>query len=375
MNTQVVPAHIAPRRPRDTVSRDCGPEGCQIDWLSSRRVEVEVDAMEFTREAMEMGWGDGLPLIPPTESRVRAFLAASNFYPDQVIAVLPPLRAECTVEKIAINAVMAGAPPESLPLLVAAVEAFAAPNFELAGLNATTASVIPMLVVNGPIRDKLDIPYKHGCLGGVATPAAAIGRALRLIIRNVAGQLVGVTSQSTFGSPGRISGIVFGEWEERSPWAPLAERRGVKGNAVTAYGTNGTMNIIDTSSQRGPEFLEMIGKSLPYPGANGLSPAVPYAEMMVAVNPIWAEIIGRDVPKLEDVQQILWEHASVPADFLVHQHREQLEKQGRVHQNGRVYVANAPKDVFIVCCGGTGSLHATAFHSWGTCITTTAAID
>ncbi len=375
MNAQVLPAHIAPRRPRDTVSRDCGPEGCQVDWLSSHRVETEVDVMEFTRESLTLGWGDGLPLIPPTEARVRAFLAATPFFPDQVIATLPPLRAECTVEKIAINAVMAGAPPESMPLLVAAVEAFASPNFELYGLNATTAPVIPMIVVNGPIRDQLDIPYKHSCLGGVATAAAAIGRALRLIIRNLAGQVAGVTSQTVFGSPGRVSGILFGEWEERSPWAPFAERQGVKGNAVTAYGTNGTQNIIDTSSQKGTEFLEIIGKSLAYPGANGFSPAVPYAEIMVAVNPVWAEIIARDVPKLEDVQQILWEHASLPADFLVHQHREQLEKQNRVHSNGRVYVAAEPKDVFVLCCGGTGSLHATGFHSWGTCITTTAAID
>lgn len=375
MNAQVLPAHIAPRRPRDTVSRDCGPEGCQVDWLSSRRVETELDVMAFTRESLALGWGDGLPLIPPTEARVRAFLSATNFFPDQVIATLPPLRAECTVEKIAINAVMAGAPPESMPLLVAAVEAFASPNFELYGLNATTAPVIPMIVVNGPIRNQLDIPYKHSCLGGAASTAAAIGRALRLIIRNLAGQVPGVTSQTVFGSPGRVSGIVFGEWEERSPWAPFAERQGVKGNAVTAYGTNGTQNIIDTSSQKGTEFLEIIGKSLAYSGANGFSPAVPYAEIMVAVNPIWAGIIARDVPKLEDVQQILWEHASVPADFLVHQHREQLEKQNRVHSNGRVYVATAPKDVFVLCCGGTGSLHATGFHSWGTCITTTAAID
>jgi hypothetical protein len=373
MNAQVLPAHIAPRRPRDTVSRDCGPEGCQVDWLSSRRVETGIDVMEFTRESLKLGWGDGLPLIPPTEGRVRTFLAASKFFPDQVIATLPPLRAECTVEKIAINAVMAGAPPESMPLLVAAVEAFAAPNFELYGLNATTAPVIPMIVVNGPIRDQLDIPYRHSCLGGAATTAVAIGRALRLIIRNLAGQVAGVTSQTVFGSPGRVSGILFGEWEERSPWPPFAERRGVKGNAVTAYGTNGTQNIIDTSSQKGQEFLEIIGKSLGYPGANGFSPAVPYAEIMVAVNPIWAEIIARDVPKLEDVQQILWEQSSLPADFLVHQHREQLETQNRV-RNGRVYLATEPKDVFVICCGGTGSLHATGFHSWGTCITTTAAI-
>ena len=92
--------------------RDCGPAGCDIDWLSSQRVEAEIDdVMAFTREAMEKGWGDGLPLIPPTEGRVREFLSKNNRYADEVICKLPPSDAECTVEKIAINAVMAGAPP------------------------------------------------------------------------------------------------------------------------------------------------------------------------------------------------------------------------------------------------------------------------
>jgi hypothetical protein len=359
---------------RKPILRDCGPQGCEVDWLSSRRHEAEIDDIAaFTQFSLEQGWGDGLPLIPPTEGRVRAFLTRNNRYPDEVVCSLPPMNAECTVEKIAINAVMAGAPAESLPLIIAALEAMAHPDFELYGLNATTAAIVPLTLVNGPIRNKLNIPYKHGCLGGLPTSALAIGRAIRLINQNVAGQVIGVTCQSTFGSPGRLAGIVFGEWEERSPWAPLAERRGVHGDAVTVYGTNGTMNIIDTTSQTGPEFLEMIGKSLAYPGANGFSPAVPYAEIMVAVNPIWAEIIHRDVPSLEDVQALLWKFASFDADYITPNHRAQLEKQKRVI-HGRVYLATEPKDVFVVVCGGTGGLHAAGFHSWGTCLTQTQAI-
>ncbi len=359
----------------NAVVRDCGPEGCEVDWLSSKRHEAELDIAEFTQFSLDQGWGDGLPVVPPTEARVRAFLAAGNRYPDEIVCTLPPMDAECTVEKVAINAVMAGAPPNALPLLIAALEAMARPDFELFGMNATTASVVPLVLVNGPIRNALDIPYKHGCLGGVAGPAAAIGRALRLIVRNIAGQLIGVTSQSTFGAPGRVAGIVFGEWEERSPWPPFAERRGVPGDAATVYGTNGTMNIIDTTSQAGPEFLEMIGKSLAYPGANGFSSAVPYAEIMVAVNPVWAEIIHRDVPKLEDVQEMIWNYASFDADHITAKHREQLEHLNRIHANGRVYLASAPKDVFVLTCGGTGSLHAAGFHSWGTCLTQTAAVQ
>ena len=192
-------AAVSPRRSSPAVNstterkkanlRDCGPAGCDLDWLSSERHEAEVDdVMAFTQFSLEHGWGDGLPLIPPTESRVRKFLSQNNRYADEVICKLPPTNANCTVEKIAINAVMAGAPAASLPLIIASLEALANPDFELFGVNATTAPVVPLTLVNGPIRNKLDIPYKHGCLGGAPSTAVAIGRAIRLIIKNIAGQ-------------------------------------------------------------------------------------------------------------------------------------------------------------------------------------------
>ncbi|MGB8365766.1 MAG: hypothetical protein ACLQUZ_12045 [Rhizomicrobium sp.] len=357
--------------PKPLVSRDCGPEGCEVDWLASRRHEADLDVESFTDFAMQKGWGDGLPLVPPTDARVRGFLAENDRYPDEVIALLPPTQVECTVEKIVINAVMAGAPSESLELIIAALTAVADPDFELYGVNATTAPVYPAFIVNGPIRDALDIPYSYACFGGVATKAVAIGRAIRLIMRNVAGQVAGVTSQSTFGSPGRISGLLAGEWEERSPWVPLAERRGVKGNAVTSFGAMGTMNILDTTSHAARHFLEMIGKSLVYPGNNCFSPAMPYGETMVALNPICAEIIAREMPKIEDVQECLWRFASIPADWLQSLHREQLEAQGRVREDGRIYLTPEPKDLILFVCGGLGGLHATALHSFGSSLTQT----
>ena len=368
------PSKAAPA-PRPLISRDCGPEGCELDWLASRRHEAELDFEGFNAFALERGWGDGLPLVPPTEGRVRGFLAENDRYPDEVIAHLPPSRAECTVEKIAINAVMAGAQAESLELLIAMVAAVADPDFELYGINTTTAPVYPAFVVNGPIRDALDIPYSYGCLGGVATRANAIGRAFRLLMRNVAGQVAGVTSQTTFGSPGRLASILTGEWEEKSPWAPLAERRaGISGNAVSCFGTMGTMNILDTTSQAPRDFLEQIGKSVPYVAANCFTPAMPFAEMMVAINPICAEIVGREMPLIEDVQECLWRYASVPADLLQRQHREQLEAQGRIREDGRIYAVPEPKDFILFVAGGLGGLHATAFHSFGSCLTQSRAV-
>lgn len=363
-------AHRDQPAPKPLISRDCGPAGCEVDWLASRRHEADLDVQAFTDFSLKMGWGDGLPVVPPTDARVRTFLAENDRYPDEIIAHMPD-QSECTVEKIVINAVMAGAPPESLELLIAMITSIADPDFELYGVNATTAPVYPAFVVNGPIRNELEIPYSYGCLGGVADKSAAIGRTIRLIMRNVAGQVAGTTSQTTFGSPGRVAGIVTGEWEEKSPWAPMAERRGVAGNAVTSFGTMGTMNILDTTSHSATDFLEMIGKSVAYAGCNCFSGAVPFGEMMIAINPICAEIIGREMPNIEDVQESLWKFASVDADHLNKMHRDQLDLQGRIREDGRIYATPEPKDVLVFVAGGLGGLHATGFHTFGTSLAQT----
>ncbi len=356
--------------PQTLVSRDCGPEGCEVDWLASKRHEAELDIESFNDFALEKGWGDGLPLVPPTEGRVRAFLAANNRYPDEVIARMPDM-SECTVEKIVINAVMAGAPAESLELIIAAIASIADPDFELYGVNATTAPVYPMFVVNGPVRHELGIPFSYGCLGGEANKAAAMGRAIRLIMRNVAGQVPGTTCQTTFGNPGRIAGIVTGEWEEKSPWAPLGERRGVSGNTVTSFGTMGTINVIDSTSHTAEDFLEMTARSMAYPGCNAFSGLVPFAEMMIAINPIWAEIIGKEMPDIADVQECLWKHGSLDASLFQANHRDELEKQERIRSDGRVYLTPEPKDMLVFVCGGLGGLHATGFHTFGTSLSQT----
>jgi hypothetical protein len=209
----------------------------------------------------------------------------------------------------------------------------------------------------------------------VATKANAIGRAIRLIMRNVAGQVAGVTTQTTFGSPGRLAGLLMGEWEERSPWAPLAERRGsVAGNAVTAFNTMGTMNILDTTSAGALAFLEMIGKSVAYPGANCFTPSMEYSEMTIGINPICAEIVAKEVPNIEDVQEIIWKHASLPADYLESYHRGQVEAQGRIRADGRIYATPEPKDMVLFVAGGLGGLHALGLHSFGSSLSQTKGI-
>ncbi|HZP28782.1 MAG TPA: hypothetical protein VFC99_07510 [Acidimicrobiia bacterium] len=343
----------------------CGPDGCTVDWLTSDRIETDDDPVAFTKLATDAGWGDGLPLIPPTEERVRAHLVASGRFPDECLAELPPRNGRATVEKVAVNAVMAGAPPESMPLLCAAIEAMADPEFNLFALNTTTSCVVPGIFVNGPSRDRLGIPYEAGCFGGAAGPGPAIGRATRLIMRNVGGQVVGVSSKSVFGQPGRVVGIVVGEWEERSPWAPFAERRGVAGDAVTVHGCTGTIDVADIVAQNGADLLEVIGKSLAFAGTNAFIGAHHGAEIMVCIAPPWADRIAREYPEVETVQRLLHEYASLPVDRWPAIHRRAAEENGRVDDRGMVHLVEDPDHLLVLVNGGLGNLHALALHSFG----------
>jgi len=331
-----------------------------VTTLTSERVETDLDPVAFMAHAEAAGWGDGLPLIPPTEERVREHVVASGRPADDVVAVLDTVATRFTVEKVAVNAVMAGTQPAAMPLLCAAIEAMTDPSQELSGLNATTAPVVSALFVNGPIRHRLDIPFAGGCFGGAAGPGPAIGRALRLVMRNVAGQRIGTTSESVFGQPARVTGIVVGEWEERSPWAPLAERRGVPGDAVTAYAAMGTANILDMVAASGADVLEVIGKSVAYLGTNAFVPQAVLAEVAIAINPTWAtEIVGRDFPDIRDVQELIWRHASLPVDWFPARFHDDLEEWGRIKPDGRVHLVSSPEDVIVFVCGGNGGLHAT----------------
>ena len=332
--------------------------------LTAGRHRVEADPVDYGTFALEHGWGDGLPMVPPTPERVAAALEAAGWSGDEVFCTLPPLRAACTAEKLAINAVMAGAPAAALPLLRAALEALADPGYELHALNATTGSVTESVTVNGPLRHRLAIPYAAGCLGGVEGAAPAIGRALRLVMRNVAGQRIGATSQSVFGQPARVAGIVFAEWEERSPWAPRAERRGVPGDAVTVFATMGTMNICDPLANTADELLLAIGRGLAASGSNGFLHQLPFSEVLVGINPVWAEIIGRAYPDIDDVQQRLRDTARLPITDWPPRYHVEFEKSGRL-EHGWVHLVIDPTKVLVVTAGGMGALHAAALHSWG----------
>ncbi len=222
--------------------------------LRARRVELAL--LEDESEAMfARGGSDGLPLVPPTVPRVMAMLAGTSRKPDEVVAIVPPDLVECTVEKVAINAVMAGCRPEYLPVVLAAVEAACTDAFNMHGLLATTMGVGPVLIVNGPIRFQIGMNSGMNVLGQGNRANATIGRALQLVVRNVCGGRPGEVDRATFGSPAKLS-FCFAEDEEGSPWQPLSVDLGAEPgvDSVTLFPGEAPRNVVDQLS-RDPESL------------------------------------------------------------------------------------------------------------------------
>ncbi len=222
--------------------------------LRSRRVEIA--ELEDVHEALfDRGWTDGLPVVPPTEARVLRMLGGTSRPPEDVVAVVPPDLVECTVEKVAVNAVMAGCRAEQLPVVIAALEAVCTDEFNMHGVLATTMPVGPVIIVNGPLRRALGMNSGVNVLGQGNRAGLAIGRALQLVVRNVGGGRPGGVDRATFGNPGKLS-FCFSEDEERSPWEPLAVERGFAAgaNTVTLFCGEGPRSVVDQLS-RDPDSL------------------------------------------------------------------------------------------------------------------------
>jgi hypothetical protein len=230
--------------------------------LGSRAVQLAGLEDEF--EAMyERGWTDGLPVVPPTPDRVLAMLDGTERAPDDVVAIVPPDLVECTVEKIAVNAVMAGCRPEYLPIVIAGLEAACADEFNMHGLLATTWFAGPILIVNGPIRMRLGMNSGVNVFGPGNRANASIGRALQLVVRNVGGGRPGGVDRATFGTPGKYT-FCFAENEEGSPWEPLSVARGVAlgVSAVTLFGGYGVHPLSDQRSRTASDLAATFARGL-----------------------------------------------------------------------------------------------------------------
>lgn len=331
----------------------------ESNTLQAERLEVSDDLWVVNTFFEEKGWTDGLPIIPPTEERVEEMVAAGKRKPQEMIGVVPPRWAPATIEKIAVNAVMAGCLPRYMPLLIAAVEALTDPKLNLYALQATTGGPAIMLIVNGPIRKQLDINGGSNVLGEGWRANATIGRCVRLIQRNIGGSYPGTTCKATLGWPGKYS-LCIGENEEASPWEPLHVERGFDANqsTITAISADGSVRASDLDSTKAEGILTNFAQRMEGPSG---------PEAIMVICPEHARIIAGDGFSKKDVKKFVWERAAyrmkdLPDETFAQRMKRRPDLQ--LTRDSVIPVTDKPEDILVVVAGGDGS-QSQYIHVWG----------
>jgi len=299
--------------------------------------------------AYEQGWTDGLPIIPATAKLVQEFVAASGRKADDMIGLIPPRKGRATIEAIAINAVMAGCQPEYMPVIVATVEAMVDPTYPLEYMQVTTNAITPFLLINGPIRKKLDINSGTSCLGPGWRANSTIGRAVRLLLNNIGGALPGVYSKATFSSPLRYS-YICGENEEENRWSPFHVDRGFRkeDSAVTVFRAANYCNISGGEGVGPDEILRQIATNMPplYGGGGGDG-----LLLLLGINHA-RSLADAGVTKRE-IQEKIFEMARLPASYFSKTFVARETEAGR-GDGKTVWRARRPEEVYVVVAGGEG---------------------
>jgi hypothetical protein len=296
----------------------------------------------------------------------------------EVVAVVPPKNGSATVEKIAINAVMAGCRPEYLPVLIAAVECMVQPEYNLYGRQTTTHPGAHLLIVNGPLRQELDVNCRHNVFGHGWRANATMGRALRLILINIGGNRPGVTDMATHGHPGKYS-YCMGEDEEGSPWSPLHVERGLAPgtSAVTVYCAEAPHNINDQVSKTPEMYLGSAASTMATLGGNGLYRSGLRGEQGLVISSESARWLADFGWTKDDVKRYIFENARKPV-------RELRDRGGwgksplpafvdASDDNAMVPIVARPENVLVLVAGGH-QRHMNALLSAGYSTSVTRAI-
>ena len=335
----------------------------EADARSSISLEtVEIDARDdwadLQTEFIARGWGDGLPLVPPTEARVAAMLAGFGGDGTRVIGSMPPGLGVVTVAHIAVNAVMAGCRPAHLPLLVAAADALIDPAFNLKAVQATTHPVAPLLIVSGPLASRLGIHAGASLFGPGPWANGVIGRAIRLMLINIGGGQPVEIDKATLGHPGKYS-YCIAENEAASPWAPLRVDRGFATDVstVTLLDAEAPLNINEHESTSAGSLMTTICGAIATTGQNNVYYA---GEPLLILSPEHAATIAADGWSKADVQRTVYEDARIPVSRFS---KENIERRlwrflprrylDRPLSTG-VSVAQCPEDVMVIVAGGAG---------------------
>jgi len=278
--------------------------------LRSKRLHAaeDEDPFEFF---FASGVTDGLPVVPPTEERVQRMLAAANRDPQELLGAIGPNYGRATVEKVAINAVMAGCHPSYFPTVIAAIEALSDEKFNAHAINVTTFSATPLTIINGPVRNEIGVNCGHNALGHGFRANATIGRTVRLCIRNIGGAKPHFITKATMGHPAQYTFCV-GENEEESPWEPLHVEKGFQPeqSTVTMFGGHSPLQINDHASRTAEQLALSIGWTMASVWNHKNFPV--FSDTTLVVCPEHAKTFAQDGWSKNDLRQFLFEKIRKP---------------------------------------------------------------
>jgi hypothetical protein len=342
-----------------------------------RRLDAPDELDAFQDFIVAQGWADGLPVLPPTPERVARVLGAHAATRERVVATLAPRHAPATLEAIAVNAALAGARAEHLPVIVAAVRAVAEPRFNLNAIQTTTHPCTPLVIVNGPVAGRVGINAGANALGGGHRANAVIGRALRLTLQNVGGARPGREDRATHGHPGKYS-YCLAEHETGSPWEPLHVERGFPRatSCVTVCGSEAPHNVNDHGSTTAEALLVALCGTAATPGSNNIYLG---GEPLVLLGPEHAATLAGSGWSKAEVKRRLWEGARVRLDRFSAENLARFavidpERFRDRPPEAEIAIATRPEDVMIVVAGGPGK-HSAIVPTFGTTRSVTVAVE
>ncbi|TFV64812.1 hypothetical protein E4P41_00465 [Geodermatophilus sp. DF01-2] len=327
------------------------------------------DVLEFLAFAEERRWSDGLPSVPPTEELVERAVAATGRDAGHLVGLVPPSNRGASVGAIAANAVMAGCPPELTPVVVAAVEAALEPRFNLQALTTTTHPVTPLVVVHGPVAERLGFNGGPNAFGQGNRANAGVGRALRLVLQNVGEARPGETDRATHGTPGKYA-YCIAENAAGSPFETFhAARGGGPGGAVTVFGGEAPHNINDHGSTDAAGILNTIAGTLASLGSNNLYLR---GQLLLVLGPEHAEVLAREGYDRRRIQEALHAHprarislAGVSEGNFDRYRRTAPHVFADVPDDGVVPMLDGPESLLVMVAGGPGK-HSMLVPSFGT---------
>ena len=328
--------------------------------LQARAVEL-AEAEDIMEACYDRGWSDGLPVVPPTPLRVMRMLNGCDRDAAEIIGKVPPDNVPCSIEKIAINAVMAGCKPECFPVVIASVEAALQDRFCMHGLLCTTYFSSPVMVVSGPVVKQIGMNSGINALGQGNRANATIGRALQLIIRNVGGGVPGGIDRANMGNPGKYT-YCFAEDESDENWASLAMDRGFDraDSVISLFAGDGLQPILDQQS-RTPQSLAksmaMSLRSVAHTKLFGLADAI------LVVCPEHRRVLREGGWNKEDLRKALYEELMTPGTDIVRGANDIAEGMPEKFKDK---ILNKFRDdgLHIVTTGGTAGMFSAIIGGW-----------